>query len=84
MIYQKICNTQPSASENLVADCGKITRLSINALPGTEFSITGNINETFKIDYTGIFDLDCSATPITKLYLTTWIAGPVIIDIVGE
>lgn len=83
MIYQKIYDTQPSAATNLVADYGKITHLSINALPGTAFSITGNSSETFKIDYTGIFDLDCSVAPLTQLYLATWIAGPVIIDVVG-
>lgn len=85
MIYQKIIteDSEEVRTKNLVADYGKITHLSINALPGTAFSITGNSSETFKIDYTGIFDLDCSAMPITKLYLITWIAGPVIIDVVG-
>lgn len=85
MIYQKIIteDSEELRTKNLVAGYGGITHLSINALPGTTFSIEMDKENNFKIDYTGIFDLDCSMAPLTSLYLVTWIAGPIIIDVVG-
>lgn len=81
MIYQKRITKESEATGNLLSGYTEVTHLSINALPGTTFSIDNRNN--FIIDYTGIFDLDCSTAPLPGLYLTTWIAGPVIIDVVG-
>ncbi len=57
-------------SDNLLQNLGKVTQLSIYALPGTTFKINQNGNitgETLVINGSGKFNIDLADRPISDL-----------------
>ena len=66
----EVTNWKDDWSDNLLQDLGKVTQLSIYALPGTTFKINQNSNvtgETLVINGSGRFNIDLADRPISDL-----------------